>query len=110
MKDKFKNYKGISLLSILGKLYGKVVINKVRELTNGAMEKEQGGFREGSGCADVQIKSLHVRCLSKMYLEKHKDAYVAFMDLKKTYDRVDKKTLWQLLSVCMEWEVIFKQQ
>ena len=60
------------------------------------MEEEQSGFREGRGCAD-QIFT--VRCLSEKYLEKHKDVYVAFMDLEKAYDRVDREALWQLLSV-----------
>ena len=40
-----------------------------------------------------------VRCLSEKYLEKHKDAYVAFMDLEKAYDRVDREAFWQLLGV-----------
>ena len=61
------------------------------------MEEEQSGFREGRGCAD-QIFT--VRCLSKKYLEKYKDVYVAFMDLEKAYDRVYRDALWQLLSVC----------
>ena len=70
MKEECKNYRGISLLSIPEKLYGRVVINRVRELANGAMEEEQSGFREGRGCAD-QIFT--VRCLSEKYLEKHND-------------------------------------
>ena len=45
VKEECKNYRGISLLSIPGKLYGRVVINRVRELTNGAMKEEQSGFR-----------------------------------------------------------------
>ena len=52
MREEWKNYRGISLLSIIEKLYGRVVINKVRELTNGAMNEEQSGFRERCGCAD----------------------------------------------------------
>ena len=46
------------------------MINRVRELTNGAMEEEQSGFREGRRCAD-QIFT--VRCLGEKYLEKRKN-------------------------------------
>ena len=88
--EECKNYRGISLLSIPGKLYGKVMINRVREQTNGAMEEKQSGFREGRGCAD-QIFT--VRCLSEKYLEKHNYVYVAFLDLEKAYDRVDREVL-----------------
>ena len=77
MKEECKNYREIS---IPGKLYGRVVINRVRELTNGTMEEEQSGFRDGRGCADHVFT---VRCLSEKYLEMHKDVYVAFIDLKK---------------------------
>ena len=47
-----KNYKGISPFSIPRKLYTRVVINRVREQTNGAIEEEQNGFEEECGCAD----------------------------------------------------------
>ena len=66
------------------------MINRVREQTNGAMEEEQSSFKEGCGCVD-QIFT--IMCLSEMYLEKHKDIYVAFMDLEKAYDRVDREAL-----------------
>ena len=82
--------RGISLLSIPGKLYGRVVINRVRELKYGAMEEEQSGFRERRGCAD-QIFT--VRCLSEKHLEKHSWIW------KKHMIRVDREALWQLLRV-----------
>ena len=42
-----------------------------------------------------------IRCLSEKYLEKHKDIYVAFMDLEKAYDRVDREALWQLFALSL---------
>lgn len=47
-----KNYRGISLLSIPGKVYGRVVIERVKEITQGKIGEEQGGFMEGRECAD----------------------------------------------------------
>ena len=35
-----KNYRGISLLSLVGKIYGRVLVSKVKELTR---ERESGG-------------------------------------------------------------------
>ena len=44
-----KNYRGISLLSIPGKVYGSVLIDKIRETTEGMVGEEQCGFRTGLG-------------------------------------------------------------
>ena len=43
------NYKGISILSIPGKIYGRVLINRVIESTKEQIAEEQGGFRSGRG-------------------------------------------------------------
>ena len=40
---------GISLLSVVGKLFGRVLIKRVRAGTECAIGKEQCGFRQGRG-------------------------------------------------------------
>ena len=40
------SYRGISILSIHGKIYGSVLISRV---TGGLIDDEQGGFRAGRG-------------------------------------------------------------
>ncbi len=40
----------ISLLSVSGKVYGRVLTEKLTEVTEGKVSKEQGGFRKGKGC------------------------------------------------------------
>ncbi len=54
-KSECSSYKGISLLSILGKVYGKILIGRVQEITNGKVSEQQGRFRTGKGCV---IRSL----------------------------------------------------
>ncbi len=46
------NNRGIGLLSILGKVYGKILIRTVQEITNDTAREEQGEFTTGKGCAD----------------------------------------------------------
>ena len=87
-------YRGISLLSIPGKVYGRVLIDKVREITGGMVGEEQCGFRTGRGCVD-QVFSL--KQLSEKYVAKGKSVYVAYMDLEKAYDRVDRDAMWKVL-------------
>ena len=47
-----KNYKGISLLSIPGKVFAKVISNQVRRVTEEKIMEEQEGFGSGRGCEE----------------------------------------------------------
>ena len=51
-RSKCKNYRGISLLTIPGKVYGRILIEKVHSLTERLKGEEQCGFRPGRGCID----------------------------------------------------------
>ena len=42
-----KNYKGISLLSMIGKIYAGILVDRVHRITGGLIDDEQGGFRSG---------------------------------------------------------------
>ena len=53
-----ENYRGISLLSVVGKIYPEILVDRVRRVTGGLTEDEQGGFRAGRGCVD-QIFTLN---------------------------------------------------
>ena len=90
------NYRGISLLSVVGKVYGRVLINRIRDRTERVILEVQGGFRRGRGCMD-QI--FVVRQICEKYMAKGKDVYFAFMDLEKAYDRIDRSAMWSVLGM-----------
>ena len=90
------NYRGISLLSMVGKIFGRVLINRVRDGTEEVLMEEQCGFRRGRGCVDQVFA---VRQICEKYLAKGKDTFWAFMDLEKAYDRVDREAMWRMLSI-----------
>ena len=46
------NFRGISFLSVVGKVYGKLLINRIRDKTENVIAEVQGGFRRGRGCTD----------------------------------------------------------
>ena len=46
-KCEYRNSRGISLLSIVGKLYGRVLIKRVMARIECVIGKEQYGFRQG---------------------------------------------------------------
>ena len=39
-----KNYRGISLLSVVGKIYEGILIDRVRRVAEGLIDDEQGGL------------------------------------------------------------------
>ena len=49
------NFRGISLLSVVGKVYGRMLFNRIRDKTENVIVEVQSGFRE---VEDVQIRFL----------------------------------------------------
>ena len=96
--DKYEcgSYRGISLLSVVGKLYGRVLINRISSETECAIGEEQCGFRRGRGCVDQVFA---VRQMCEKAIERGKEVVWAFMDLEKAYDRVDRNALWKVLCI-----------
>ena len=84
---KCSNSSGISLLSVVGKLFGRVLIKRVRAGTEGAIWEEQCGFAQGRGCMDQVFV---VRQVCENYLANGKDVFWAFMDLEKAYDTIER--------------------
>ena len=79
------------MFSVVGKLFGRVLIKRVRTRTECAIGEEQCGFRQGRVFA--------VRQVCEKYLANVKDAFWAFMDLEKAYDTIDRHGMWQMLRV-----------
>ena len=52
-----KNYRSISLLSVVGKIYAGILVDRVYRVIGGLIDDEQGGFRAGRWCI-VQIFTL----------------------------------------------------
>ena len=88
------NFRGISLLSVVGKVYGRILINRIRDKTENVIAEVQSGFRRGRGCTD-QI--FIIRQICEKYLGKGEDVYFTFLDLEKAYDRVDRDAMWNVL-------------
>ena len=69
-------------------------MDRVRRVTEGLNDDEQGGFRAGRVCID-QIFTL--KYISEKAREKKRRAYVGSIDLEKAYDKVNREALCQVL-------------
>ena len=89
------NYRGITLLSIVGKVFTRVLSNRLMKFaerkTFGIVE-EQGGFRPERGTED-QIFTL----TEVLRARAEHTTYTAFIDVKKAYDTVWRDGLWMRL-------------
>ena len=66
------NSRGINLLSVVGKLYGRVLIKLFRAGTECAIGEEQCGFWQSKGCMNQVFT---VRQVHEKYLAKGKDVF-----------------------------------
>ena len=92
-KCECSNSRGINLLSVVGKLVGRVLIKRVRAGTECAIGEEQCGFTQSRGCMDPVFA---VRQVCEKYLANGKEAFWAFMDLEKAYDTLNRHGMWQM--------------
>ena len=68
------------MLSVAGKLFGRVLIKRVRAGTECAMGEEQCGFRQGRGCMDQVFAVKQVR---EKYLANGKDVFWLLWNWKR---------------------------
>ncbi|XP_060556851.1 uncharacterized protein LOC132717406 [Ruditapes philippinarum] len=82
------NYRGISLLSCVNKLYTAFINKRVSGYmeSNNLMADEQNGFRKGRSCED------HIFTLNSI-VRNNKNTFTAFIDLRKCFDFVDRGLL-----------------
>ena len=90
------NYRGITLLSCLGKLFTACINSRLTTFLNasGTLGDEQAGFRQGYSTID-HVFVLHT--LIELYLFSKKKVYCAFIDYKKAFDLIDRTSLWAKL-------------
>lgn len=88
------NYRGISLLSIPGKVYSRCLETRARGIVEPQLAEGQCGFRPGRSTTD-QIFTL--RQVFEKAWEYNLDICACFVDLQKAYDRVPRDKLWGVM-------------
>ena len=94
-KSSCDNYRGISLLSIAGKILSKVILNRLNShLLDETVPESQCGFRPKRGTVDMIFAARQIQEKCK---EQNRDLYIRFVDLTKAFDTVSRIGLWNLL-------------
>ena len=85
------NWQGISVLDVVGKVFARILQERLQKLAEKVLPESQCGFRKRSGCVGMifAARQLLEKC------REHDDAlFVLFIDLKKAYDSVPRDALW----------------
>ena len=88
------NYRGISLLSIVGKVYARILLVRLQKLAERVYPESQCGFRAGRSTIDMifSLRQLQEKCR-----EQNMPLYLAFVDLTKAFDTVSREGLYLAL-------------
>ena len=89
------NSRGISLLSVAGKVLAKIMLTRLLEhVVDPVLPESQFGFRRRRSTIDMIFVA---RQLQEKCCEQHHDLYLAFVDLTKAFDTVIRDLLWNIL-------------
>ena len=88
------NYRGITVLSVPGKVLAHVLLMRIRDHLLKYQRPEQSGFTPKKSTVD---RILALRVLVERRLEFRQGLLAAYVDLKKAFDSVNREVLWELL-------------
>ena len=88
------NWRGVTLLPIVGKLLGSIILERLKSKLDDKMRGQQFGFRPGRSCTDAIFT---LRRILEMSKEFQKKLVLHFIDFKKAFDSVNRDALWKIL-------------
>ena len=86
------NYRPITLLPIIYKLFSRVICRRLRSKLEQAQSTDQAGFRSGFSCDDHLLTAV---LLIEQCSEFHLPLWMCAVDFQKAFDCVEHASLWQ---------------
>ena len=93
-KDECGSYRPISLLSVPGKVFAHLLLERLKPLLQSTQRPQQSGFTAGRSTIDA---ILALRLLSEIHRHFSRPLYAAYIDIKAAFDSVDRTALWRAL-------------
>ena len=88
------NYRGIFLLSIAGKVFARILLERLLKVSEEVLPESQCGFRPSRGTTDMIFCA---RLLQEKSREHRKPLLFVFWDLEKAFDSVPRPAMWATL-------------
>ncbi|KAL0156964.1 hypothetical protein M9458_048210 [Cirrhinus mrigala] len=94
-KSDCSNYRGITLLSIAGKILTRLLLNwLVPAIAEDLLPESQCSFRANRSTTDMVFV---LRQLQEKCREQNRGLYITFVDLTKAFNTVSRQGMWQIL-------------
>lgn len=93
VRSNCNNYRGIFLLSVFGKVFARVVLNRLQKLADRVYPESQCGFRSERSTIDMVFS---LRQLQQKCREQRQPLFIAFIDLTKALDLVSRDGLFRI--------------
>jgi exonuclease III len=88
------NYRGISLLSVAGKILARIILNRLDKICSHILPETQCGFRRNRSTIDMVFS---LRQIQEKCTEQNMELYMVFIDFTKAFDTVSREGLWSVL-------------
>ena len=93
-KDVCGNSRGIALLSVIGKAFSRIMLDRLFLIVNEVLTESHCGFRTGRSTIDMTFSARQVQ---EKCIEQRMDLYQVFIDLRKAFDSVKRAALRLIL-------------
>jgi len=92
------NWRGITLLSVPGKVFSRILLNRMQDAVDQLLRQQQAGFRRGRSCTEDIFTLRQISSLEKV-TEGRQPVIVNFIDLRKAFDSIHRPALWKILQL-----------
>ena len=88
------NYRGISLLSVPGKVFASIILNRCKDALDQVLREEQCGFQKSRGCTDqlFAFRQILEKCMAFQL-----DVSFCFIDFRAAFDSVDREMMYKIM-------------
>jgi len=93
-KTECNNYRGISLLNSVYKIFSKVLLNRLTPYAEECLGEHQSGFRKGR--STIEQLSVIAQIIEKKY-EYRQNIRQMFVDFRKAYDSIHRNSLYNIM-------------
>lgn len=89
------NWRGITLLNTVNKVISIILHDRISNVLEPLLRREQAGFRPGRSCTD-HINTLRIIVEQSNEWQTH--AHLLFIDFERAFDSLDRSMMWQILT------------